>query len=437
MSKHEVCSRIVRHAWQSSRLLCGAATLCLLLVPVEARAGDDASPAAPDNAAARPLLPPDRDEFIPVPNIGGNSDIGVKLGVAGSYVRFRDGYYPYRFRLDAVLSTSFKIESQHFRFVQQYHTARIDYPEFLSRRLRLDARVDYLRAVDRNWFGVGNATTIDPAPPPPGATSANDYLAQEARMMAIFRIKTGLPFDVGVVTHTRYDYPDAYPNSKLAEDLASKTVIGGQSNLLQTFGAGIIIDTRDSEFVPRRGIFDRIGIAGTLGSAEDVRFFEAAVMLSEFVSLRRWLILGSRFIASLKAGNVPFYELQMGDVFDPQYLVGGSGGVRGVRLGRYAGLVKAIANTDLRFLPFPEFHAFRWNILAGTTIFFDAGRVWSDYSFNAPEDGKGLGIKYGVGAGIFFKFDEANLFRIDGAYSPDESGRTIPVSFYFESGFHF
>jgi outer membrane protein assembly factor BamA len=429
-------SRMMRFACRPSRLTCGAGVLCFL-APAIAGAADDLAAPPSDAVSTRPALPPNRDEFIPVPNIGGNSDIGVKIGIAGSYVRFREGYYPYRFRLDMVLSTSAKYDLRGFRFVQQYHTARIDLPQFLSPRLRLDARVDYMRAVDYTWFGVGNATVLEARPPPPEAASGYEYIAQHARMMAVFRIKTDSPFDIGLVTHTRYQYPDSYVGSKIAEDVASSAVVGGKPNLLQTLGAGFMVDTRDSEFFPRRGIFYQVGMAGTAGSAEEVRFGEASASLSHFVSLSRSLVFGSRFIGSLKIGTVPFYELQQGDVFDPQYLVGGSGGVRGVRLGRYAGLVKAISNTDLRIAPFPRFRVFRWSVLAGATLFFDAGRVWSDYSFRATADGKGLGIKYGGGAGVFFQFDEANLFRVDGAYSPDETGRSIPVSFYFESGFHF
>jgi hypothetical protein len=179
-------------------------------------------------------------------------------------------------------------------------------------------------------------------------------------------------------------------------------------------------------------------VAGTLGTAEDVRFGELSTTLSNFARLGNSpFIFASRFIASVKMGNVPFYELQQGDVFNPQYLVGGSGGVRGVRQGRYAGLIKVISNTEVRIIPLPRFKVFKWSVLAGSTVFFDAGRVWSDFGVHPSEDGTRLGLKYGVGGGLFFQWDEANLFRIDAAYSNDESGRSFPVSIYFQSGFHF
>ena len=428
-------SRIVRVSCRPLRSICGAGILCLLIAPTVAH-GDDAAQPEPSGDGT-PGLRPNRDEFLPVPNVGGNSDTGVQLGVAGSYVRFREGYYPYRFRLDGVISASFKVDSRGLRVVQQYHTVRIDLPQFPMRRVRLDVRADFLRLVDATWFGIGNATTVDPRPVPPDAASANAYIAEHVRMSAGVRIKTDTPFELAFMTHTRYEFPDPYVASKLADDLRSGTVIGGESALLETLSAGIVVDTRDSEFMPRHGIFYQAGMAGTIGAAESVRFGEGSATLTHFASLSRAFILGNRIIGSMKFGNVPYYELQQGGVFDPQYLVGGNGGVRGVRLGRYAGLVKAITNTDLRILPLPRLHVLSWSVLAGATVFFDAGRVWSDYSFHSPEDGSGLGLKYGTGAGVFFQWDEANLFRIDAAYSPDESGRGFPVSFYFQSGFQF
>jgi len=402
------------------------AMVCFLLIlPANALADDE------------PPLPPNRDEFIPVPDIGGNSDIGVELGVAGSYVRFREGHYPYLFRLDAVASTSVKDDLRGFRPVQQYHTIRLDAPQFLSRQLRLDARVDFWRAVDATWFGVGNAAPVLPRPPPPDAASGYQYVGEHVRFSALFRVKTKTPLELALFTHARYEFPDPYPGSKLGDDLAAGSVIGGKSSFLETTAAGFMVDTRDNEIVPRRGIFYQAGLGGTVGTAESVRFGEASVVTMHFVSLARWLIFANRVIASFKFGTVPFYELQQGDVFNPQYLLGGDAGVRGVRLGRFAGLVKTIANTELRIVPIPRFHVLSWRVLAGAVVFFDAGRAWSDYGYHPDLDGRTLGLKYGGGSGLFFQWDEANPFLIEGAYSNDSSGRETPLSFYFESLLHF
>ncbi|MDB4935238.1 MAG: hypothetical protein JWP87_2210 [Labilithrix sp.] len=388
--------------------------------------------------ASPPGLAPNRDEFIPVPALGGNTDVGVEIGAAGTYVRFRDGYYPYRFRLDMFASTSFKSADGGFRFVQQYHTVRLDMPQFLSPRLRLDAQLDFFRLVDAPWFGLGNASVVQDRPTPPGAASPYVYVAEHVRARVLFRIKTDTPFDLAFSTSTRYELADPYPGSKLADDLAAHAIVGGEPSLLETVAGGFIVDTRDSEFVPTRGIFYQLGLAGTVGSAEDVRFGEASAVLSHYASLGPVFIFASRMIGSFEFGqNVPFYELQQGGIFYPRYLVGGSRGVRGVRLGRYAGAIKTVANTELRMFPFPRFHVFHWTVLAGATTFFDAGRVWSGYASRPDLDARRLGLKYGAGGGLVFQWDEANVFRIDTAYSNDEEGRTIPLSLYFETGFSF
>ena len=168
----------------------------------------------------------------------------------------------------------------------------------------------------------------------------------------------GQPFDVALYTRGRYLMPDPSPGSKLADDLASGAVIGGKAAYLQTVAAGLMLDTRDDEIMPRRGILYTAGMAGTVGTAESVQFGEGSIALSHYASFGRALIFANRILASMKFGNVPFYELQQGDVFTPKYLVGGNKGVRGVRLGRYAGLAKALVNTELRILPLPRFKVF-------------------------------------------------------------------------------
>jgi hypothetical protein len=405
-----------------------ATALCVALVPA-ARAADVPS-------ATRPALRPNRNELMLVPDIDGNSDVGLELGAAGSFARFREGYYPYRYRMDMVAASSFKNDVRGFRAVQQYHTLRVDIPQFLSPKLRFDARSDFIRAVNATWFGVGNATRVEERPAPPDAASANEYIALHVRLRALLRIQTGTPFELALMTSSRYEVPEAYRDSKLRDDLAAGAVVGAKATFLETLAVGFMVDTRDSEFLPSRGIFYQVGIAGTLGTQENVRFGEASAVLSHFARLGGPFIFASRMVGSFQVGEVPFYELQQGGVFNPQYLVGGSRGVRGVRLGRYAGLVKAISNTELRVTPIPRFRIFHWSVLAGTTAFFDAGRVWSDYGFRPSVDGRTLGLKYGVGGGVFFQWDEANVFRIDLAYSGDEGGRD-PLAFYFESGFHF
>lgn len=420
----------------------GCLCLCALLASAEtpARADDEAAPAtrppAPGPPAPGPdAIDPNRDAIIPFPVLGGNSDVGLEVGVAGAITRFRDGFFPYRFRLDAVLSTSIKSDERGFRLGQHYETIRFDMPQFLSPRMRLDARVAFWRAVDAPWAGVGNATGLEPRPTPPGTASAYSYVAQTISAAALLRVQTDTPFDVALYSRSRYQFPDVAAGSKLADDLASGAVVGGDPSFLQTLAIGLVHDTRNSEIMPKAGVLYMAGIGGTLGTAERVQFGEGSVSVTHYASFGSTVTFANRLLTSMKFGNVPFYELQQGDVLNPKYLVGGNKGLRGVRLGRYAGLAKVLVNTELRLTPLPRYKVFGWSILPGASALFDTGRVWTAYAARPSTDGRTLGLKWGAGGGLFLEWNQAQVFRIDVTYSPDRSD--APISFYFDSEFIF
>jgi hypothetical protein len=403
-------------------LLVLVAGLALLLAPAGAR-GDDAP------------LDPDRDEFVPLPDVGGNSDIGIEIGASVTFARFRHDKYPYLYRLDAVAETAFKSQNG-LSLTQQYDTARLDIPELFSKRLRLDTRIDYVRRVNSLWFGEGNQTVAVPLPASPDPAHDDQYIFQHVRLRPLARIKTGTPFDVALSMNTRYEFPDPYPGSKLAEDLASGAEIGGKAMLLHSVAAGVMVDTRDNEFFPKGGIFYQIGASGTIGSEERVRFGEASATLAHYATLGGPFHFASRMLGSFLFGTIPFYELQQGGVFDPQFLPGGAHGIRGVKLSRYAGRIKVVSNNELRFDPIPRFRILGWKLLVGMTTFFDAGRVWTDYTFSPTKDGRSLGLKWGAGGGLFFQWDTASIVHIDLAYSPDLVA-SPPLAFYVGNGFLF
>lgn len=241
----------------------------------------------------------------------------------------------------------------------------------------------------------------------------------------------------------RYEAPAAYADSKLAEDLSQQggmsAVIGGQPALLGSLTTGLMIDTRDSEFVTTRGIYYQLGIAGTAGSSEDVAYGEVAAVLAHYAPLGGPFTFASRIFASFRFGRIPFYDLQQGGAFEPESLLGSDQGVRGVPQGRYAGLIKAVANIEIRSTPFPRFHLLGERFRIGTTTFVDAGRVWSDYKVISQADGISLGLKYGVGGGLFIQWGEAAIFRVEVAYSPDAVSENpgFPLGVYVADGLMF
>ncbi len=119
-------------------------------------------------------------------------------------------------------------------------------------------------------------------------------------------------------------------------------------------------------------------------------------------------------------------------------MIGGSAGIRGVPIGRYLGKIKAVGNVELRAM-WAKFALLGQKFQIGDNIFFDAGRVWTDYTFKNPLDGNGLGIKWGTGVGAYLMWGQAAVFRIEAAFSPDARAENpnFPIGLYVEDGVMF
>jgi len=426
------------------------------IAPVRASTSDTA-PAAPGDKGKKKSeakgeeekkLDPRRYELAGFPIVGGNSDIGFQFGGAVTWTRFYDRAEPYLWNIDLLLSASVKSDAEGVRVVQQSHVLRLDAPDLFDGYGRLDARGSFQRTINAGYYGIGNATTANPGPGETSVGQRYQYVQEEGRARTIVRLHTGRSdqrsaVNLALGTNIRYESPTAYAGTKLAEDLAgsgagsgSGSASGGASMLLSGISAGVMIDTRDSEFVTTRGVFYQLGLGATAGSAEGIAYGETSAVLSHYAPLGGPFIFASRFVASMLFGKVPFYDLAQGGVFEPQYMFGGETGVRGVPQGRYAGRVKTLANTEIRALPFPRFTLLKQRFRIGVSGFFDAGRAWADYSFTSRADGTNLNLKYGVGLGAFLQWGEAAIFRIEAAYSPDAVSENpgFPLGIYVSDG---
>jgi outer membrane protein assembly factor BamA len=259
------------------------------------------------------------------------------------------------------------------------------------------------------------------------------------------RVHTKTRWDLALGANLRGEWPEAYGGSRLSADAAAKnpdgspTIRGVDPMALGTLSAGAFYDTRDSEFITTRGLFYQLGGGATAGTADGIAYGQLSAVLAHYAKLPGPLIFASRLVLSFDFGAVPFYDLQQGGTFEPQYLFGGETGVRGVPNGRYAGKVMVVSNTELRATPFPRFTLLHQRFRIGMTAFFDGGRVWADYQFNPAVDGTTLALKYGVGGGLFLQWGEAAIFRVEAAYSPDAVAENpgLPVGFYVSDGLMF
>jgi hypothetical protein len=422
-------------------LLAAAVVACLQPLGAEPARAEDGAPEVP-----KPIEPR-RYEIAGVPILGGSTDIGVQFGATMTLTHFYDQAFPYDWNLDVLLSASAK-DVDGLQLAQQSHVIRLDAPDILGGRARLDTRASFQRTINAGYYGLGNASTasIPPDIAPECAARRFQYIQEEGRLRSIGRLYTSKKgFDVAVGANLRLENPDEYCGSKLKDDVtsppggASPPAIGSVPAVLAGLSAGVMIDTRDSEFITRRGIFYQLGVGATAGSAEGVVYGETSAVLAHYAVLGGPFVFASRFVASFQFGRIPFYDLQQGGNFEPQHLLGGENGVRGVPQGRYAGPVKIISNLEVRSTPFPRFRLFGERFLIGTTTFFDCGRVWNQYSAISGADGASLGLKFGVGGGFFLQWGEAAIFRVEAAYSPDavSENPTLPVGVYVSDGVMF
>lgn len=436
-----------------ARRICSSAALATPLLWASGALAQEltsSSPAEPAvvGASSQPSsklpekLDPRRFEWAGFPIIGGNSDIGVMGGVAATFTRFREGVFPYFWNLDVVLSASAK-DDPSITFIQQADVLRLDAPDLANHHLRLDTRASFTRTINEGYYGIGNASTANPAPGETNLVRVNQYVAEEVRVREISRIHTGLKMlDIALGGNMRYEWPSIYAGSRLAADSTARNpdgsplIYGVQNEGLASVAAGVIIDTRDNEFITTHGIYYQVGFGATVGTGESIRYAQASGVLAHYAKLVGPLILATRIVADWEFGNVPFYNLQQGGIFEPQYLIG-AGGVRGVPEGRYAGAAKVIANIEIR-IPFPRFHLFGQRFRLGTTSFFNGGRVWASYRGGADvaHDGTTLSLKYGIGGGAFLQWGEAAIFRVEAAYSPDAESENpgFPIGIYVSDG---
>ncbi len=447
-TRPRACSRV-------GRLVIGAA---LGLWPLRVHAQTPSGPAvqAPPPAVDEPAKPPERFDVGQVdyttpryepagfPLLGGNSDIGFEFGAVGTLTRFERGDQPYLWNMDVVLTGSIKGGNGRTDLAQQNYLWQWDLPNLADGHLRLNPLVYFQKTVDQGYFSLGNASS---GVRPPGSDGRYyQYIDSEVRARQLARYYVGGPYSLVGVATFRAEAPRAYPGSQLQLDTSSHNADGspfvrglGETGIGMLAG-GVIYDSRDNEIFPHKGAFHQMGVKLVQGLPKDenIRYGAVSVNFVWLVPLGRVVVFATRALADLELGNVPFYDLFTGGPFSTYDMPGGASGVRGVPSGRYLGKIKVVGNAELRALPF-AFHLLGQSFRVGGDVFADTGRVWSDYTFDSPLDGSGIGLKYGLGGGLYLLWGQAALFRLEVAYSPDQEAANpgFPVGIYAEDGVMF
>jgi hypothetical protein len=376
------------------------------------------------------------------PIIGGSSDIGFEFGAVGTFSKFGNSIRPYEWNLDLVAAVSFKGgPSGAAELTQQNFLMNLDVPGLRHGTLRINPEVAYIRTVNEGYFGLGNATTGKrPAVINGEAGQYFEYEDRYALVRELTRVRLHPPFDLMIATTYRYEAPESYAGSQLAQDRAAGKVLGLSPMSLGLLGAGVIYDSRDNEYFPHKGAYNQIGVRYVQGVpfSGDVHYGAFGAILAIYRPIGGPFVLAARALVDAEVGNVPFYDLLAGEPFNQDQIIGGSAGVRGVPEGRYLGKLKALGNLELRAMLI-HIHLLGQAFHIGGDLLFDTGRVWSDYTFNNPEDGSGLGLKWGAGGGLYFIWGQAAVFRVEAAYSPDAASEnpSFPIGLYVQDNVAF
>jgi hypothetical protein len=374
-------------------------------------------------------LPSGRAEWSAIPAFGRNSDLGFLFGAVFVVARFADGYEPYRWRAFNVAAFSLKETPNGMEMPWRQLLTRWDLPGLAGGKLRLVAEAAYSQTRNEGYFGPGNAS--DPlaglADPGEDPKRRFQFGLLEPRVRVNARLALGSSVDLWAGLFLRYLEPTLYQGSLLAEDAAgdgpSPTPLGTSPHGLPQLALGLSWDTRDHETAPSRGFFLQLGLRGAAGlpSSSGIRFGGASADLRAFQPLAGdSLVLAGRLLTDDLFGDLPFYELSRGGAFEQYDLPGGACGIRGVPSGRYRGRVRVVANLEVRAMPVRLTlgeHRFRM----GGVVFADAGRLWNGYHEDPALDGRGLGLKLGLGGGPRIQWGESVMIRVDLAWSPDAS----------------
>lgn len=376
------------------------------------------------------------------PILGGSSDTGVELGAVGTLTRLGDGVRPYIWNMDALVAVSAKNgPSGSPEITQQAYLWTIDAPEVFGSKLRTTPAISYTNTINSGYFGLGNASSADR----PAAVAGNrgryfQYRDRVAMARNLLRIPIWGPFDAMIAAQYRYESPLAYAGSKLAEDAAAGRVRGLAPMSLVMGATGLVYDTRDNEYFPRRGAYHQVGVRYVQGLplGDDVRYGAFGAIFAMYRELGGPFVLALRAVVDAQAGHVPFYDLFTGEPFTQDQIIGGSAGVRGVPEGRYLGKSKALGNAELRGM-FVDFHLLGQAFHLGGDVFFDTGRTWESYAFTSAIDGHSVGLKWGAGGGVYLRWGQAAVFRVEAAYSPDATAVNpgFPIGLYVQDGVMF
>lgn len=215
------------------------------------------------------------------------------------------------------------------------------------------------------YFGIGNNTDFTSSELENGL-----YYLLQKRISARFEIRTPLQLigenKVDGIFRIQGSYTsneDKGADTRFVESLP----IGADGGWVNTVGAGLLYDIRDSEFDPRSGLRAEFGADfSPLIAGNDYSFSSYFAEVRTFISITERIVLAQQVAGKYSYGSAPFYELPA---------LGSKDGLRGFALNRFRGKSSILYMAEMRSWLFSFLED---EIKLGGHLFYDTGRVFSD-----------------------------------------------------------
>lgn len=432
--------------------------------------------ALPSPAHAQGLSPADlarkneRGYVTGLPLVAYSTDIGFGAGARAYYywngrrddARFATTPYLHRVFLQGFVST---------RGIQ-FHWLDYDAPALAGSPYRVRAQLIFMRNVNSNYFGLGDAALAPLAFPGAPGTTYGDY----ADYAAAQQLATGgvaytkydqfdlvRPIGLGSVERSvlgdtvrvlaglgaSYAWIDDYTGetvdaidaagaqttateaeTRLAADCAAGRVVGCDGGFDNYLRLGIAYDTRDFEPDPNRGVFADLAIdAATVALGSDYDYLRVLGTARGYWSPAPDavdLVVAGRALLQVQTDGVPLTSTStLPFTDDPRAGLGGHRTLRGYREQRFVGPVMALVNAEVRWT-FARFTLWRQKFGLIAAPFVDAGRSFDDVGGLTVRDWRA-----GFGGALRISWNLATLVTIDYGRSGEDAGLYINFGHIF------
>jgi len=220
-------------------------------------------------------------------------------------------------------------------------------------------------------------------------------------------------------------------STHLKIDCASGTITGcdgGWDNILKL---GIVVDTRDFEPDPSKGIiYELLGEFSTVAIGSSFNYGRMTTTLRAYGPLfkrgRQRLVAAGRFLFNWQFGDIPFYAMNEFASSDDDFTgLGGFKTLRGFTQDRFVAPVALLFNAELRYT-FAGANFLRQRLTFTLAPFLDLGKAFDNISSVSTQD-----WKLGGGAGLRLNWNVSTVVSFD--YGVSKEGK----AFYMTLGHQF